>query len=305
MLDIVLNPSGASGRSRALWKKLEPMFKDCEYALHCSSETVTVGDICAGLTDGSREVKLVIIGGDGTLNEALNAIRCFDKTLLGFIPSGTGNDMQRDMGLPKKRRELVALIKQGDYRRSADIGELSFYTDKGVIRRKFNISSDIGFGAATCAFAERSKLKPVLNRLGLGRLIYLIEAIKVCFLVRPTDIAVKGEGVCRRYKSCLSAIVMNHRHEGGGFEFCPQADFTDGQLDLIIGSHISKLAYLRVLVCAYKGRHLGLPGLYTHRSREFEMIASEPLWAHTDGEVLGKTKKVKMKLLDEKLRLMI
>ena len=306
MFHIVLNPAGASGKAESVWKAVEPMFRREEYELHRSDKNKSIGDICRELTYGiSEEVKLVVIGGDGTLNEAVNGISDFKNTAFGFIPCGTGNDMQRDMALPSSRKALVARILEGKVRRSSDIGELTFYGENGIIRRRFNISSDIGFGAATCAYADKSRLKPVLNRLGLGRLIYLVGAVKVCYTAKPAQVTVICNGKKRLYRRCLSAIVMNHCHEGGGFKFCPDADFSDGKLDVCLGNGITKPGYLRLLPHAYLGKHLKLRGVYTKRFEKITMMSDIPLWAHTDGEVLGMTKKVTMRVIPEKLRLIV
>ncbi|MBR1764302.1 MAG: diacylglycerol kinase family lipid kinase [Ruminococcus sp.] len=305
--NIILNPAGASGKTEKLWKSLEPVFASAPdgYKLFRSTKERSVGDIARELTSRGEETALVVIGGDGTLNEALNGIADFENTLFGFIPCGTGNDMQRDMGLPKNKGALAQLIIEGHERRQADIGELTFYGEEGVIRRLFNISSDVGFGAATCAFVDRTGLKSVLNRLGLGRLIYLVGALRVCFTARPAQVRITCNGRTRLYRRCLSAIVMNHCHEGGGFKFCPNADFTDGLFDLCIGNGLTKLGFLRMLPNAYLGKHLRLRGIYSERASEVTIRSDRPLWAHTDGEVMGQTKKVKMRIVPEKLRLMV
>lgn len=306
LFNIVLNPAGASGKTEKLWKSLEPVFAEAPdgYRLFRSTKERTVSDITRELTSQGCETALVVIGGDGTLNEALNGISDFENTLFGFVPCGTGNDMQRDMGLPKNKRALARLITEGRERRGADIGELSFYGEQGVTKRLFNISSDVGFGAATCAFVDRTGLKNILNRIGLGRLIYLVGALRVCFTAEPAEVRVTCNGRTRLYRRCLSAIVMNHCHEGGGFKFCPNADFTDGLFDICIGNGLTKPGFLRMLPNAYLGKHLRLRGIYSERAAEVTMQSSKPLWAHTDGEVLGQTTKVKMRIVPQKLRLM-
>ena len=305
--DMILNPAGASGKTEKLWGKYERLFKKSgnEYTLHKSTKEKGIGDIVRELTSSGVERRLVVIGGDGTLNEALNGIADFEHTALGFIPCGTGNDMQRDMSLPKSKKALVKRMLDGEVKRTADVGELTFFGEEGVKKRRFNISSDIGFGAATCAYADKSPLKPILNRLGLGRLIYLVHAVRVCFTAKPADIVIRYDGKGKRYKKCLSAIAMNHCHEGGGFKFCPDADFDDGLLDVVVGTGLSKLSFLRMLSLAYKGRHLSVRGIYSHRAKVVEMISDKPLWAHTDGEVLGQTRHVIMRITGEKLRLIV
>ena len=207
--------------------------------------------------------------------------------------------------MPKSRRALVKRMLDGEVKRTADVGEMTFFSNEGNKVRRFNISSDIGFGAATCAHADKSPLKPLLNRLGLGRLIYLVHAVRVCFTAKPADVIIRYDGRGYRYKKCLSAIAMNHCHEGGGFKFCPNADYDDGLLDVVVGTGLSKLGFLKMLPLAYKGKHLRIKGIYTHKAKEIEMISSAPLWAHTDGEVLGQARRVKMRVTGEKLRLLV
>ncbi|WP_028511239.1 diacylglycerol kinase family protein [Ruminococcus sp. NK3A76] len=306
--DIILNPAGASGRTIMLWERLEHTLtrQGCEYTLHQSSEKKGVEAIVSELTSRGEYTRLIVIGGDGTLNETVNGIKDFENTALGFIPCGTGNDMQRDMGLPKSRKALIKRLLDGEVKRTADVGELTFYGEDGSSKvRRFNISSDIGFGAATCSFADKSPLKPILNRLGLGRLIYLVHAVRVCFTAKPANVVIRYDGKGCRYRKCLSAIAMNHCHEGGGFKFCPDAKYDDGLLDIVVGTGLTKLGFLRMLPLAYKGRHLKLRGIYSHKAKEVEMISDIPLWAHTDGEVLGQARRVKMRVTGEKLRLLV
>lgn len=306
--DIVLNPAGASGGAKKLWQTLEPAFKASgrEYRLHCSAPDKGIEDICRELTSRGEETALIVIGGDGSFNEAVNGIADFGRTAFGFIPCGTGNDMQRDMGLPGDSRELLKRMLDGEVKRCADIGETTFHGEDGSVKvRRFNISSDIGFGAATCALVNESKLKPLLNRIGLGRAVYLVEAIRVCFTAKPAAVKLTCGGRTRLYKKCLCAIVMNHCHEGGGFKFCPNADFTDGKLDICVGNGLNKPEFLRMLPFAYRGTHLKLRGIFEQRAESVVMTADTPLWVHTDGEVLGRSTRVEIRMLPEKLRLLV
>ena len=306
--EIFVNPAGASGKAWKVWQRAEGVCRssDCTYTLHCSEPEYGIEEMLAEVTSRGEETAIIVIGGDGTQNEAVNGIRDFGRTRYGFIPCGTGNDMMRDMGLPAGSGELIRRMLDGTVKREIDVGELTFYCEDGeVIRRRFNISSDVGFGAATCELVNRSKIKPLLNRFGLGRLSYLIEAVRVCFTAKPVAVKISCGGRTRLYRKCLCAIAMNHCHEGGGLKFCPNADFTDGRLDLCIGNGLSHLEFLNMLPHAYKGTHLKLRGVYEECSEHIVMTAEQPLWVHTDGEVIGKARRVEMRIIPEKLRLMV
>ena len=303
---IVLNPAGASGKARITWEEIEPVFKahGCSYTVHTSTEKETIGDICRRLTSKGEPVNIIMIGGDGSSNDAVNGIADFANTRIGFVPCGTGNDMQRDMHAPKDCTALVKTMLDGKTKRTADIGELTILDGKKPVKRRFNISCDVGFGAETCAFANNSRIKPILNYFGIGRAIYLIEAIRVCFTSETNVVTISCGGKRRVYKKCICAIGMNHQHEGGGFRFCPNADFSDGKLDLVIGNGLSKLEFLRMLPLAYMGRHMKLRGIYSERAEEIHIKSRHPIWVHTDGEVMGMVRKVRMRILPEKLNLL-
>ena len=306
--EILLNPTGASGNAWKVWRKTEPLIRASgnTYTLHCSTKEHGIGQLCTELTSRGEETLLIVIGGDGTHNEAVNGIADFEHTSYGLIPCGTGNDLVRDMALPKKMEDLVRRILDGEVKRVSDVGELAFTNEDGsVIKRRFNISSDIGFGAATCAIVNGSKLKPFLNRLHMGRLCYMIKAIKVCFTAAPTPVKITCNGKTRLYRKCLCAVVMNHSHEGGGLRFCPHADCTDGKLDLCIGNGLTHIGFLRMLPLAFKGEHLKLKGVYEERSEVITMTSEQPLWVHTDGEVIGKSRRVEMRIIPEKLKLLV
>ena len=304
--EIVLNPAGASGLAWKTWRRLERVItKDgCAYTVHRSTPEHGVAEICRELTLRGEPVSLIVIGGDGTSNEALNGIADFDNTAVGFIPCGTGNDLHRDMGIPNSTVKLLKTMLDGTVKRTADIGELKCTANGKRIVRRFNISCDIGFGAATCAYVNRSRIKPILNKLGIGRAIYLIEALRVCFTSEPQPVAVTCGGRTRLYRRCLCVIAMNHCHEGGGFDFCPDARFDDGKLDLCIGNGLSHGGFLHMLPLAYMGRHMKLRGIYGDRGESVKLRTNKPIWIHTDGEALGKTTSAEIRIIDEKLRLL-
>lgn len=323
MIEFVVNPAGASGRTGKEWKKIEELFKDrCEYRVHFSSPAHGIEAICRELTSGDGPVDLVIVGGDGSMNEAVNGIVNFDTVRVGIIPCGSGNDLGKDMGLPADRKKLCDRILEGKVRRVSDIGEVIYYcrdmrldtdtkktvpvTETGEIRRRFNISCGIGFDAAICADAEVSPAKEILNRLRIGKLIYIREALHTIFRTEPVRIRVCFDGTREMpVPGCLFIAGMNHRYEGGGFKFCPNADDTDGLLDFCIGDNLTRFDFFRIFPYAYSGAHVRFNGVYQERAKEAEIRADRPLWVHTDGEIVYMSSHIAMRIAEEKLRLLV
>ena len=140
---------------------------------------------------------------------------------------------------------------------------------------------------------QRSRIKAVLNKLGLGKLTYLGIALKQLFAAK----AVSGRLILDDdqtidIENMLFTVGMIHRFEGGGFMFCPDADDSDGYLDLCTAGNLSKLLVLFALPTAFKGKHYRFKGITPYRTKQFVLETSAPLWAHTDGEVSQKTHKI-------------
>ena len=307
MFHVIINPETASGRGKLKWRRIRPLFEKygMEYKLHISEKPGDIGRICNALTTlnalGSC-VDIIIIGGDGSMNEAVNAIDDFKSVRLGFIPAGSGNDLAKAILDYKNDEEIVARIARGETVRSIDIGLME--SKEG--RRLFNISSGIGFDAEICKEANRIGFKGVLNKLGLGKLIYIFVAIKLILINKKFFCQIRFDGeVKKTYRNCLFAVGMNTAYEGGGFMFCPDASDTDGTLDFCIPDGIDSPHFFMLFPKAYRGGHVGHPGINIERAKKVRMRTKTPVWMHTDGEVAFKTDDVTLSIYPEKLNLLM
>ena len=317
MTEIVVNPAGASGRTLKVWKKIEPVFQKSgkEYHVHFSTLECGVTEIVKKLTSDHQDRDIVIVGGDGTMNQAVNGICDFQHTRVGFISCGSGNDLARGLKLPKDPETNVHTILEGNTVRMTDVGETVYLnrineltkekaSEDGYVHRKFNISSGIGFDAAICQKAQIAPAKKTLNRIHLGKLIYLGVAIEIIATTKRTEAWISVDGKTEKYDQLLFTVAMNEPYEGGGFQFCPHADDHDGELDLCIGDKISKFDFYRIFPYAYKGNHLKFKGVYEKRGHAIEIRTAEPKWVHTDGEVTCMSSHIRIGVLPEKMKML-
>ena len=317
MPEIVVNPAGASGRTLKTWKKIEPVFRNSgvPYQVHFSTLEHGVTDIVRELTSDHSDKDIVIIGGDGTMNQAVNGIQDFSHTRIGFISCGSGNDLARGLKLSKNPEENAEKILKGDTARTIDIGETVYFnrmneltkeraSADGYVHRRFNISSGIGFDAAICQKAQIAPAKKTLNKMHLGKLIYLGVAIEIIATTKRTGAWITVDGSTEKYDQLLFTVAMNEPYEGGGFKFCPHADDHDHLLDLCIGNEISKFDFYRIFPYAYKGNHLKFKGVYEKRGHSIEIKTEEPKWVHTDGEVTCMSSHIRISLLSEKMKML-
>lgn len=299
MYYMIINPASRSGRGKKIWtEQIEPSLRErgVAYEPYFSQKAGEVKELAAQITAAHAEetdLHLIILGGDGTVNEALQGIVDPSKVILGYIPTGSSNDLARDLGIPKDPEAALDLILSHGSVRTMDLGKLT-YTDDGVTRL-FAVSCGIGFDAAVCAEAMSSPIKDTMNRLGLGKLTYLGIALKQLITAKKVSCTLTvenpgcSEATTVKLPRFLFVTCMSHRYEGGGFMFCPTAVDHDGILDLCVVGNISKALVLVALPTAFFGKHYFVRGIDAYTATRITISTSAPLWVHTDGEVTRKS----------------
>lgn len=302
MYYIIMNPSSKSGRGLRIWQKLKPVFEErnIPYQLMLSTHIGHVSEYVREITESDTVVNLIILGGDGTINEALQGIGDFSKVNIGYIPTGSSNDLARAMKLDKNPMKILEAILNGQTSRTLDIGVLTYCSRDAATSklphegmpdsRRFIVSSGIGFDAAVCEEALSSNIKDVLNKLKLGKLTYLGIALKQIIAAKPVacDLFLDDKEPIH-VERFLFIASMIHKYEGGGFKFCPDADAADGLLDICFVGNIPKLLILFALPTAFFGKHYIFPHISHYSAGKIEIKTSVPLWVHTDGEVYYKS----------------
>lgn len=296
MYHIIINPASRSGKGLNIWKeRIEPALlrEGVDYRPYFSEKAGDVTRIAGDIVSRApgTPVDLVVLGGDGTVNEALCGIKDLSGVTLGYIPTGSSNDLARDLNIPADPNAALDLILHSGTVCSMDLGTVT-YPD-GVSRR-FAVSCGIGFDAAVCEEALRSRTKKALNKIGLGKLTYLIIALKQLLSAKAVSgkIFLDDGSAPVEIGNVLFTACMIHRFEGGGFMFSPDADATDGVMDLCAAGDISKALVIYALPTAFKGKHYRYDGITPYRAKKVTIEVSSPLWVHTDGEVTRKSKSI-------------
>lgn len=312
MYYFVVNPTSKTGLGEKYWKRVQKILdeKKIEYKVTFSKRVGHVEEIVRELTTEKKKDKIhiVILGGDGTVNEAIQGIEDFDKVIISYIPTGSSNDLARDMGISKKPEEALDAILKAGRERYMDMGlvhydEAFLNGEKADIPdRRFMVGCGIGFDAAVCEESMRSKFKNVLNKVKLGKLTYLGIALKQLIQTAMIDGKIilddqKEIAVKRMYFT----VAMVHHYEGGGFKFCPDAKDDDGMLDFCVAANASKLRVLRILPTAFDGKHVRFKEITMLRGKKATIEAEKPMWVQTDGEVKTQAKKISVSDLGKKV----
>ncbi len=310
MYHFIVNPNSRSKYSHNLWASLEAVLKErgISYQVYLTDHTGHATEYAREIetayrtTDMSAPLKIVIVGGDGTANEVTNGITLYHHIILGVVPSGSGNDLAHALGLPSNPFQALDRVLSPKQIRYVDHGILNV-PDGNPTSHKFDVSAGIGYDAAVCHAASQSRLKKVLNRLHLGKLTYLIMAIKMFFTNKPLDAEIIIDGK-HQHRQILFAAAMLGKYEGGGLKIAPQAALDDHLLSVCVVSKFAKWKFFYLLPSLLFGKHTCFKGVDVYDCASFELRCKEPAILHTDGEYAGEHTHVRLTCTPEQIRVL-
>lgn len=319
MYYFIINPASGSGHGRIVWntiqKELDRLGVAYRHFLLRSSGEGT--NLAATISASGTPCTIVVVGGDGTIDEVINGLTDFEHITFACIPTGSGNDFVRGLSLNRNPiKALHAILNPTDIL-PIDIGITDYHKVKShpkesaskegsFISHNFAVSSGFGYDAAVCYEVERSKLKQMLNRFHSGKLVYLLTALWQLLTMERLDFHVTiDEQQTMSCKKAYFAAAMNLCYEGGGFYFCPDALADNGQIDVLIVDGISRLQALCLLPLALKGKHVGHKGIHIVRCKKLEISSPEALCVHSNGEVLGFADQITFSVHEKKLAVIV
>ncbi len=276
---VIVNPAAGGGRAaRAIPWLRERLERSPDARLEV---TQGVGDAERLASDAADRghVRVVAVGGDGTVQEVVNGLlgRGGGSTTVGIVPLGSGNDLARSLGLPD---ELATAWRSAVGNKTRPI-DVALARNGGGDDRWFASAGGIGFDAqVAAALAKRRRWQG-------GRGGYLLTSLRELrrFENRPVSITLDGGESLER--DVLFVAVANGEYYGGGMRIAPGAVPDDGLLDLCVVGDISRLTALREMPNLYRGRHVGNPAVSMHRAAEISIAGDGATAIHLDGEPFG------------------
>jgi diacylglycerol kinase (ATP) len=217
---------------------------------------------------------LVAVGGDGTIHTALQAV-AGTGVPLGIVPAGTGNDFATAVGIPldpTAAADAVATAVASGLARPVDLARMTTADGRG---RWFGAVLGAGFDAVVNERANAMRFPRGPRRYDLAVLAELAR-------LRPRRYTLRLDGQEHTLDAVLVA-VGNTASYGGGMRICPDADPTDGLLDVVVAGAIGRLTLMRIKPQVYRGSHVGHPLVSAFRARTVD-IDAEGITCYADGE---------------------
>ncbi len=290
---VIVNPKSASGATRDNWaataSDLRAHFGPFTVAFTKSQgDAVTIAKRAAIAGRGF----IIACGGDGTINEVANGIlQSGVDAELGVLPSGTGGDFRRTLGLPQTNREAAAALRDG-VTKQMDVGKVTFADhDSETVSRFFLNISSVGLAADVIKRVKSAKIFDWLPVESMrGKANFAVSALQEVIDLDPSLVRVRFDDGDEHTVQTIAFCVANSRFFGGGMMIAPDAAINDGLLDVI---NIGDLSTAKILLNAYslyRGTHQKLAEVNSTLAKRIEVSAvdpSIPIFLETDGELPG------------------
>ncbi len=288
---VILNPSAGSGsaaRKKAAIVGALTVSGSAPEVVH----TEGPGDAGRLVREARRDGVdcVVLVGGDGTLNDAAQGYLEPDGSVaqgpdLALIPSGTGGDFRRTFGVAEDVEEAAARLLVAPSR-PLDLGLLSVTSHAGKQERRafVNITS-FGIGGLT------DRIVNATPKWVGGKVAFFTGTLRAMLVYKNAPVRVKVDGEVWLEAPIFNVALANGRYFGGGMLIAPDADPSDGLLDVVALQDLSRLQSAALARFIYDGKHVGRGGVKLTRGKRIE---AEPLATGTevlidmDGETPGR-----------------
>jgi YegS/Rv2252/BmrU family lipid kinase len=260
---VIVNPESAGGATRGAWPKIAS-----ELATHFGAFTPRFtkypGEGTELAASAARKgTKLIVAcGGDGTISEVANGIlSAGSDTELGILPSGTGGDFRKTIGIPARPSEAARILREGQAR-LIDVGRVTFTKDDGEHESHYFLGvASFGMSADVIARVKEGgpDWLPAKGPKWLtGRISFGVAMLQTALRMGPTRVLVQLDDDPARHMTVANLCIANARYFGGGMKIAPDAKVTDGKFDVV---SIGDLGAARILANAprlYLGAHLSM-----------------------------------------------
>lgn len=287
---VVVNLHAGSNKCKHDWPKIKSLLKKTSFDLHIvfSERQFHAIDLVVKHIEEDGFRKIIVVGGDGTLNEAVNGV--FNQTrfntadiTLGLVTVGTGNDWGRMYEIPESYKQQVKLITKG-HTFLQDVGEVDFRFSKDENKRYFINIAGMGYDALV---AQKTNM---MKQQGKGGPIaYLVNLISGLFQYKSVHLDIDADGQRIFSGKVFSMSIGICKYNGGGMMQLPDAIPDDGLFDITIIRKTTKYRIVTNIKNLYDGSFVKMPEVVQFRGEKI-MIASRPahkLYLETDGESLG------------------
>ncbi len=268
---LILNPVSGRGYVMERWPEIKKSLQGLDYSVVITERPGHAVEIAREAVNNHAEYVLCA-GGDGTLNEALQAMVGTDTTLVP-ISAGTGSDFIRSA--PLDMNSIVHMIRDHEKKR-IDCGIVRY---QGGERYFLNIL-EIGFGASVMQRVNARKDTNAKN-------VFVKSVLRELWDLKYYDLVI-GLSHGTEDIRATEMIIANGRYFGGGMKSSPDSLLDDGILDVHIIKDIGMMRMLAGLSSLRNGKYVKRKTVRNMKLKNIS-VGGDPAPIEADGENLGTT----------------
>lgn len=300
---VIINPNACEQKCFNFWDKISSILDQNEvrYMLHKSEGAAKGIEIVKELCM-NNVCHLIVIGGDGTINEVVNGIMQSKvdprNVYLAVIPLGRGNDWARTHQYPQDIKDSVDVFLNGCFMKH-DVGLVQTIRNENVVGERY-FANIAGFGFDAEVIYDTVSNKPHFA----GVSTYLLSLARCLFRYKSVPVQVYGPNFKADNKVFTMAVAIC-QYNGGGMRQAPMACPNDGLLDVVVVKKLSKLRIMTLVKSLFDGSHIQkVPNkVLTYQSDKVSISSPKMLRAEVEGELL-ETGKYEVSIIPQTLNML-
>jgi len=287
---VVVNPHAGTNKCIRDWPEIKSLLEDAgfDFAFVMTERIYHALNLVQHAVEVDGFKSILVVGGDGTLNEAVNGIMRqqrfpSNEIRLGMVTVGTGNDWGRMYEIPASYKKQVKILKKG-HTFLQDVGMVKYRYAADEEKRYFVNIAGMGYDALV------AKKTNILKQRGKGGIVtYLISLISGLFQYKNTQLSIEADGRPVYSGQVFSLSIGICKYNGGGMMQLPNAIPDDGLFDVTLIEKTTKMRVIRNIKNLYDGSFIKMKEVKTFTGKKFSISAFPPdkLNLETDGESLG------------------
>ncbi len=286
-VSLVVNPIAGNKAYKSI-KKLESLLRG-KVSL-TTFVTENKGDAFDFAKEQKDSGRIIVAGGDGTVNEVINGILSSNNAdiknaSIAIVPLGTANVMAKELGIPEEIEKALELSLQGTPKRIS-LGRIN--------GKYFSLMAGIGFDGETVLGVKSGLFKKVL-----GKGAYVLSGLNTLMKYHPPRITLK---TMKEETSGYTAVISNARCYGGKFYLTPDASITEPVLDICLFRNNTRRGIARLISGVLRNRHLNDSDVSHFKASEIEISSPGIVHVQIDGDYFG-TLPVKIETVKDALNL--
>jgi len=286
---VIANPVSENGRAGERWPRVKKAIGQA-IGEHKAVLTKKPGHATRLAREAAEKGvgRILVFGGDGTVNEVVNGL--FEggqlinrKIILGVIPTGTGGDFRRSLGLNGKVSQALEVIRKGHIE-TIDVGHVAFTGNSGQTEER-HFANMTGIGLSGDIMRKVNKARRS-KTFGAG-FAFKFATLTAMIGHKNRMMRIEIDGHKPVYETACSIHVCNGRFAGGGMMFSPNSELNDGVLDVVLLGDFKVFNFIVESKTLYTGKHIDNPKVQLFKGKEIRISSENDVSLEIDGETPG------------------